>query len=423
MGRIIGISFIILSLGVLQGCASAFYTTLRPFDEMNVEVSKTVTVSVPVIASQANNENQNDIPPEERRRTLQAQNQAQASNEGEGKKEAEQDKGVEEQGAGNATPANPVAPATTNPPATVTTEERVVRETVSCDTNDIEVAQKCVNMTLKEFSQIQDDIRGLRATTAYTAVGLGTATAGVIAYEGGTGVLKGLAVVTGGMLGVNGVAKPEEKRKILEEGARQLRCVKRAVNGITNSSDGISNALVSNYGWDSGDASYSALNRVLNSNADAINFRPTSGEDGEISDLQEFQATEINSHYQEMFFNVKGALSSLNQAKSTLGQSMTDANIDIRHDVQSKLDATIPLADNTSIENNRNQIIDLVGKIVAQRAKLKEDLKKKTVPQNDGQELVVQFASAIVEETGGITETLKQCVGKAETDAIEEAAQ
>ncbi|MES9969868.1 MAG: hypothetical protein ABW092_07510 [Candidatus Thiodiazotropha sp.] len=93
-------------------------------------------------------------------------------------------------------------------------------------------AKKCAEGTLVELNDLLIDTGKYQRGMAYAATSIGTIVGGILAFDGSDNWLKGMAVVSGGLLGMNAVVKPDQQRLILQTAYNDMLCALEAASAL-----------------------------------------------------------------------------------------------------------------------------------------------------------------------------------------------
>jgi len=282
------------------------------------------------------------------------------------------------------------------------------KESIYCKTTDYDRAMTCATSTLLVFSDMLTDTGNFDRGAAYAAWSLATVTGGILEHDGGKGVLKGLGVVSGGLLGLTSMLNTDAQRRILLTGYEQLECAMRAARAAKEAPTQFANAF----------APGSTFKDLLGSFSPYVAGRSSKLTNAAaINPLEVFQEQKTNLHYQEISTAMVQGLLAIASAEASVGTQLSDAVLSIRHDVRTQLEGLV----NTSEEdmnNQRNRVVDMVGEIIRQRGELQEQLAEPTAAEGEEQKEVNQYAMAFVAGTSSVAAELRTCVDPATSDAI-----
>lgn len=289
-------------------------------------------------------------------------------------------------------------------------------ETVNCNTEDVSVAIQCAHLTYDEVSAMLGDAGDYKRGSGYTAWTLATAGAGIAAYDGGTGVLKGVALTTGGLLGMSSTVGADRQRRILKEGQTQIACVIDAAYAVKGMPEAIADKFSKAVGAP-GLTTATIPNKIATAQPASLRASALAG--GNAKDkLQIYLEKEKFEKYYELSRLSLSSLVSAQSTNSRLGHEVASMIKAIRSDIQFKLDGGAD-ANDESIKEQQNRIVALTGELIQKRGELREKLKDLESSTDQTDLAVKALASAYVEETSGVAEVLKRCIGHSTTEAIE----
>lgn len=294
---------------------------------------------------------------------------------------------------------------------------------IPCITNEYDKARNCAIQTINEISELLADTGKFSMGMAYGLLGIGTVAGGVLAFDGSEKLLKGLAVGTGSLLGLNTVVNPDLRRTVLKKGLKDMVCALRAAEAV-KAAAGSDHPTAS---FDAGTLIPTILSTIRSSNLNPMN-----------QGIQSVLFTQRILALQTLSETNTQLVNSLKSAKINNPTTLSTAVINIRAEIREKLADTIPDIEALA-SNQRNGIIDKVGEIVKRSADAKEaiaktpDLKNflqdnqtvlgsfqiRNKPFNETAQSLFDKSAADVEGIAPIIAVFRDCVDPAARDALE----
>lgn len=286
-----------------------------------------------------------------------------------------------------------------------------------CITDIYATARGCALLTIDEISTLLESTGEFDRATAYTALGLGTVTGGVLAYKGSENTLKGLAVLSGGLLGLTSTVSAKQQRTALEKGLKEMTCSLRTAEALQSSSIRLKVASDSF-------ASLNAISSINIISADAkmsalyMNNTFSSIADGGAKALAISARTREAMHLESLTKSYVSNFQALNSAQASVARKLSNAVIDIRASLRSSLSNLNPSPDDT-LKTQSNRIVDMAGEVIRKRA----DLEKKAAEQPVGNDQDASDASKASQEfvtnTAAVTAVFRDCTDPAIQREIE----
>jgi len=275
-----------------------------------------------------------------------------------------------------------------------------------CITDNPTTARQCALLTLSEVGDLLGSVSTYNRGSAYTALAIGTITGGVLAADMNKDVLKGLAVFSGGLLGLNTTVNTNTQRVIYEKALRELMCSVRAFDALQSASE--------KQNASSHITLYSASDRLaflqqenhfsaLNPAAQALSFE---------------SETRKALHFEQLSKDGAAAFRALDSAQTSAASKLSTAVISIRTKVRTKLAGMLASSEEI-LGTQRDRIVDMTGDIVRRRAGLEKQQDQQT-SGNDAQAAdITQATSTLIANTASITSVFRQCVDPATQREIE----
>ncbi|WP_085908485.1 hypothetical protein [Kiloniella majae] len=271
-------------------------------------------------------------------------------------------------------------------------------------------AKACALLTITEISELLEDAGDFDRITAYTLLGIGTATGATLAFDGSEDLLKGLAIGTGSLLGLDSVVNTDGQKTVLKAGLKSMACAYRTVLTLEETSLKLHDK-----------SSLDEINSPLTftSYTKAYNFLPNNTDlTGKSADelryiafvsgqgLLEEHAFEALSHSGNQI------TTSLDSARVSAYQKLSAAVINIRAEVRRGLAETVPNLDEIERDQSK-RIVDMVGEVIKRRADLEEKEKNAGAGNTTNQQQVSAYAKRFITETAPIAAAFNSCIDSA----------
>lgn len=288
-------------------------------------------------------------------------------------------------------------------------------EGLPCITTDYSKALKCANTLSSELYEISKGAQEYNLFSSYTAWGLGSVTGGVLAFDGGEDVLKGLAVGVGSLVGLNAVVKPDEQLKIASKAKTELQCLISVAQQIRaaqldNNVQGITargNQTLTQMDQQRSAAMAPFMNAAGAGAAPAVSAN-------QLYTLIMYQAQD------QQFKALKQATEDLANALGTeqsLAGELSGSVLELRGRVADQLQALSKTNDDAA-KDQRDLVVGMAGEIVKKKAELRKQ-QEATPPSGDtSHQSLMMDARTAVDGTEGIEKAFAKCANPATVEAL-----
>lgn len=284
---------------------------------------------------------------------------------------------------------------------------------IPCNTFDYSIALRCAATLDEELSDLTKGVHDYNLFSSYTAWVLGSVTGGVLAFDGGEDVLKGLAVGTGSLIGFNAVVKPEEQRKIASAAQTELNCIVSVAEAV-HEAEG-SAALKAVEG-----ESQAAIQGISAARMNAMAPIVEAAKSGASADAQEyfnyFRAQEQDQQFMVMAKTAREVSQSV-VSGAKIGGKLSKAVLSLRQRVKDQLTANSTIEDDAA-KKQRDLIVGMAGETVKKRADLKRQKDAAPATGDEAHELALQAANTAATETASIDAALTGCVDPSTIEAL-----
>jgi len=286
---------------------------------------------------------------------------------------------------------------------------------ILCRTDDFDTAYKCAAATHAELSDLVDGVGDYNRSSSYAAWVLGTATGGVLAFDGGESGLKGLAVGAGGLIGLNSVVKTDEQIRVVSKAKDELNCVMTVAKQVHAAG---TSPLITHLPTHA----IAAVQSIQGAQVQALEkfaaiARPPSVAELVASEMARINATTVDLKFIEMSKTSEAVASSVNSANAGLGIELSNAVFVIRDRVRAAL-AGMSVSDEKTMLDQRNHVVDMAGEIIRKRADVRKQKDAAPATGEPGQAAAAQVAQEALNGTAGVEESFKQCVDPATAAAL-----
>lgn len=304
-----------------------------------------------------------------------------------------------------------------------------------------ENAENCALLTMEEISGMLEDAGNFDRATAYVLLGLGTATGATLAFEGSEDLLKGLAVGTGALLGLDAVVNTDGQKKVLKAGLKSMSCAYRAsmslgeaVTSLTGVKDlstltaiTLTNKLTNTLTDKAAELSVSSYKAF--DDQPAIK-RLTKEEEQNMSKADVFtlgqklgqktnETVRQNLKFKAVSLSNNKMIAPFASAQLSAAQKLSAAVISIRAEVRQGLADTVPNLD--EIERNQSKrIVDMVGEVQKRRADLKDKDQDTGAGTDSNQEKLSNAAKMLIVATAPVAAAFNDCTDPATQRVIGE---
>lgn len=280
---------------------------------------------------------------------------------------------------------------------------------IPCITYDYSEAKSCALQTIEEISKLLEAVGQFDRATAYSALGIGTITGGVLAYKGSEHILKGLAVVSGGLLGLNSTVNTKQQRIILEKGLKDMTCSLRAAEALNNFNDGEKSEIISNLKLDKDNikTSTNPYTSFINEN------RTTDNKTLEhIIKFNEQKNIEAIKNSRNM------TLLAIATAKVSAGQKLSNAVIQIRAEIRSKLSDIYSSTDGI-YKSQSDRIVDMTGEIIRRRSEQLKNSNQSPIGDSVDSKSTLSESMQTLSNASNILDVFRDCTEPATQREIE----
>lgn len=280
---------------------------------------------------------------------------------------------------------------------------------IVCRTSDFEIAYACAFTANAELSKLVDDVGDYNRSSSYTAWLLGTATGGVLAFGGGEGALKGLAVGAGGLIGLNTIVNTDQQLLALTKAKRELSCVMAVSQQIhqasqSNAITGVSRAAL---------AAVEKLNSARQQNiGEALSIPVTLK-----LEMEKYKAATEDLQFKSVSKASGAVANSVISADANIGLKLSNAIFNIRDGLRAEL-AGMAVSDQESMMEQRNHVVDMAGEIIRKRAEVRKQSDAAPVSSDPAQADVAAIAQQALNGSSGIEQSFKECVDPSTVDAL-----
>lgn len=295
-----------------------------------------------------------------------------------------------------------------------------------CITDDYANAQKCAVLTAQELGKMLEDTGGFDRGAAYVALGLATATGGIVAFSGGETALKALAVASGSLLGLNAVVNTKQQRPILKKGLDDMICYIKVADSIYKLDGSNRNSSI---------LETDSLTRNLREAQEAERNYPgskvksregkaflNSAEGRSVMEIVNRSKTEANirsaDYFQKLSMNNSRMIQSVNSAKSSIGTQLSGAVVAKRAELRAALAGLTPELESI-LNTQRNRVVDMTGEVIRLRAEHEKKLKEKQPNIDTDTARETRISQELVETTSKVAVVFGECVDPATQKAIE----
>lgn len=284
---------------------------------------------------------------------------------------------------------------------------------IPCNTHDYSKAMQCAVRLNGELSKLTKGVHDYNLFSSYTAWFLGSVTGGVLAFDGGEDVLKGLALGAGSLVGLNAVVKPEEQRKIVSAAQTDLDCIVSVASSVHDAQG--SAALLAVAG-----ESQAAIQGITDARMNAMSPILAAAKSGTPADAQAY-FTYFKSQEQDQQFMVMAKtareVSQSVVSETDIGGKLSKAVLDLRERVRQQLTKNSTIDEGTA-KKQRDLIVGMAGEIVKKRADLKRQKDAASATGDQAHELALQAAETAAKETANIDGSLSGCVDPATLEVL-----
>lgn len=287
---------------------------------------------------------------------------------------------------------------------------------IQCRTSSYDTAYACAFTAHAELSELVDHVGNYNRSSSYTAWVLGTVTGGVLAFDGGEGVLKGLAVGAGGLIGLNTIVSTEQQLQAVTKAKNELSCVMAVSQQIHLAGQGSdiiglnSAALQAVQRLDS--TRQQALSAII-VDPDVEEPAPATIE----SEMAKYRAATEDLQFKAVSKASAAVASSVVSADSGIGLKLSNAMFSIRDRLRAEL-AGMTVKDEKSMIDQRNYVVDMAGEIIRKRADVRKQRDAAPVSSDPAQAEVAEVAQQALNGSAGIEQSFKECVDPSTVDAL-----
>lgn len=284
---------------------------------------------------------------------------------------------------------------------------------IPCNTQEYAKAMQCAATLDGELSELTKGVHEYNLFSSYSAWFLGAITGGVLAFDGGEDVLKGLAVGVGSLVGLNAVVKPEDQRKIASAAQKELTCIVSVAEAVHNAQDDTSlNGVAAE--------SQTAIQRIATARANVmkpfIGVGRTKATPDAHAFLNLFRAQEQDQQYVVMAKTAREVAESIG-SEAEIGGKLSKAVLNLRQRVIDQLSANSTIDDGAA-NKQRDLIVGMAGETVKKRADLRKQQEAASVSGDASHELAIKAANTASTGTASIDVALSDCVDPSTIEAL-----
>ncbi|MHC8337567.1 hypothetical protein [Pseudomonas sp. HLT2-19-2] len=284
---------------------------------------------------------------------------------------------------------------------------------IPCNTQHYAEAMQCAATLDGELSELTKGVHEYNLFSSYSAWFLGAITGGVLAFDGGEDVLKGLAVAVGSLVGLNAVVKPEDQRKIASAAQKELSCIVSVAEAVHKAQGDASLKGVAAQ-------SQTAIQGIAAARAEVMTSFIDVGKTKAALNAQEvlnlFKAQEQDQQYMVMAKTARDVADSIG-SETEIGGKLSKAVLNLRQRVIDQLTANSTINEDAA-NKQRNLIVGMAGETVKKRADLKKQQEAASVSGDASHELAIKAANAASTGTVSIDVALSDCVDPSTIEAL-----
>lgn len=286
-------------------------------------------------------------------------------------------------------------------------------EGIPCNTQDYAIAMKCAATLDAELSELTKGVHEYNLFSSYSAWFLGAVTGGVLAFDGGENVLKGLAVGVGSLVGLNTVVKPEDQRKIASAAQKELTCIVSVAEAVHDAQGDANLKRVAAQ-------SQTAIQGIDTARANAMTPFISVGRTKATPDVQAFlklfRAQEQGQQYVVMAKTAREVAASVGST-TEIGGKLSKAVLNLRQRVIDQLSANSTVDDGAA-NKQRDLIVGMAGETVKKRADLRKQQEAAPASGDASHELAFEVANTASTGTANIDVALSDCVDPSTIEAL-----
>lgn len=284
---------------------------------------------------------------------------------------------------------------------------------IPCNTQNYAIALQCAATLDEELSELTRGAQQYNLFSSYSAWFLGAVTGGVLAFDGGEGVLKGLAVGVGSLVGLNAVVKPEDQRKIASAAQKELSCIVSVAQAVHNAQGDESLSGVA-------EESQAAIQGITYARAGVMTQYINLGRSKAVPDAQMFvnlyKAQEQDQQYMVMAKTAQGVAESIG-SEAQIGGKLSKAVLTLRQRVVDQLSASSTI-DELAASKQRDLVVGMAGETVKKRADLRKQQEAASISGDASHALAINAANAASAATASIDAAFSDCVDPSTVEAL-----
>lgn len=280
----------------------------------------------------------------------------------------------------------------------------VTSQVSPCITSDPAVARKCALFSISEFSRALEQAGDYDRSAAYATLGLGTLTGAALGFKAPEDAVKGLAVISGGLLGLNSVVNTKEQKAVLEKGLKEVVCLIRAFDAVQLSSTalGISNAQFLKAG------TQPSVN-ILQARTLSTKLKiPPGTPPGQIA-LLTFDSNSRAAKIEDITKSLSSGIVTLSSAQSTAGGELSAGVMNARAEVRRGLAGSTSASDDF-LKTQEDRIVAMTGAIIKKRAEMEKKAAESPSDGSSEENEAVSQAKNFVAETAAVAAAGRGCI-------------
>lgn len=281
-----------------------------------------------------------------------------------------------------------------------------------CITSNPDIARKCALYTIAEISDGLQDAGNYDRGSAYAALGLGTLTGAALGFKAPEDAVKGLAVLSGTLLGLNSVVNSNGQKSVLEKGLKDAVCLIRAFDAVQASSVELK---VSEKNFTKAATQPSV--RTLSASGLLAKLNIPKETPPEQAAFLKVDASIKAARFEEMTASLSRGFTLLSSAQSAAATELSVGIINVRAEVRKGLAGTVGSSEDI-LKSQEDRIVAMTGAIIKKRA----EMEKKADTPTDGspeQEGAVNQAKEFVAGTAPVAAAAQGCVSPATQRELE----
>lgn len=283
---------------------------------------------------------------------------------------------------------------------------------IECRTSSFDTAYACAFSAHAELTALIDGVGDYNRSSSYAAWVLGTATGGVLAFDGGESVLKGLAVGAGGLIGLNSIVKTDQQIQAVSRAKSQLSCAMSVAQQIHESANSQAMANLKT-------SSLAAVRTIDSERAKALAVEIDKKNTllGVESAMAKYRAASEDIQFKSIAKASTAVASSVSSADAGIGLKLSNAVFTIRDQLRAEL-AGMVVNDEKAMMDQRNHVVDMAGEVIRKRAEVRKLKDGAPVSSDTGQAEIAEVAQQALNGSAGIEDAFKECVDPSTAAAL-----